>query len=62
MPVSKGGAKLTATQKEAFGLPGGDGATGAAALLAEDADPIDNREGFLFFAQDLLPVGLGFRV
>lgn len=56
MPVTKGGAKLTSRQKEAFGLPGGDGKSGAASLLAEDADPATNKEGFLFWAEDLLPV------
>lgn len=56
MPISKGGAKLNARQREALGLPGGDGASSAAALLPEGADPVDSREGFLFFAEDLLPV------
>ncbi|GBF99154.1 hypothetical protein Rsub_12121 [Raphidocelis subcapitata] len=55
MPVSKGGAKLSTKQRGEYGLAGGDGASGAAALLAEDADPLTNREGFLFFAEDLLP-------
>jgi len=58
MPVSKGGLKMNVRQKEAYGLPGGDGASSAAALLADDADPVTNRDGFLFFAEDLLPVRL----
>lgn len=56
LPVSKGGAKLSARQREALGHD-------VARRIEDGADPVGDRAAFLLFAEDLLPVralgGLG---